>query len=269
MNNEPTNHSEQINELAAALAAAQGSFQSIKRSKAVEVSGTTKDGKPYRYKYAYAPLDEILNATRPALSQNGLAIIQTTNEGDGRTLLKTSLIHASGQWVESYKDLGRFDKPQEFGGALTYYRRYQISAILGISSEEDDDANGVTGNETQPKQKPASRPTVDQSTGEVMPAKKAQTNGTSAKPAEATAKVPAPTNDQELLEMVNNRVLVTYGNVHHLRNAIRQELENSAWDWPAKGDRSGWGEAYAMAKRHADGKTTEKAPVVAEEEPAF
>lgn len=188
MSNEQTNHSEQINELAAALAVAQGKFQPIKRSKNVEVSGTTKDGKPYRYKYAYAPLDEILNATRPALSENGLAIIQTTKEGDGGTILKTSLIHSSGQWYDSYKNLGKYDKPQEFGGALTYYRRYEISTVLGVSSEEDDDANGVTGNEAQYKQKPATnRPNVDASTGEVIPAKKAQPNQDS-KPVQAESK---------------------------------------------------------------------------------
>lgn len=144
MSNEQTNHSEHIDKLAAALAAAQGKFQSIKKSKTVKVFGKTKDGRPFEYNYAYAPLDEILNATRPALSENGLAIIQTTDEGDYGTLLKTSLIHASGQWYNSYKILGQYEDPQKFGGALTYYRRYQVSTVLGISSEDDDDANGAT-----------------------------------------------------------------------------------------------------------------------------
>lgn len=252
----------EIGQLAAALALAQGKFQPIKRSKAVKVFGKTKDGRPFEYNYAYAPLDEILNATRPALSENGLAVIQTTDEGEGGTLLKTMLIHASGQWVESYKNLGRFEDPQKFGGALTYYRRYQISAILGISSEEDDDANGVTGNETQAKQKAAPRPAVDQNTGEVMPAK---TNG-NGKPAEATTKAPAPTNGEQLLKLVNNHTLVTYDNTHHLRNAIRLELHNNKWDFPKAEDRAGWEEAFKLAKKHADGKTTEKAPA---EESAF
>lgn len=133
MSDEQNNHSEQINELAAALAAAQGKFLPIKRSKTVEVVGKTRDGRDFKYKYAYAPLDEILNATRPALSENGLAIIQTTDEGAGGTVLKTSLIHSSGQWYDSYKYLGRFEDPQKFGGALTYYRRYEISTVLGVS----------------------------------------------------------------------------------------------------------------------------------------
>jgi hypothetical protein len=160
------NHSEQINELAAALAVAQGKFQPIKRSKTVEVTGKTKDGRDFKYKYAYAPLDEILNATRPALSENGLALTQTTDEEDRGTMLKTMLVHSSGQWMASFKSLGRLEDPQKFGGALTYYRRYEISAILGISSEEDDDANGVVGNEVKRKT-PERRPDVNPETGEV------------------------------------------------------------------------------------------------------
>lgn len=258
---EQTNHSEQINELAAALAAAQGKFQPIKRSKTVEVVGKTRDGRDFKYKYAYAPLDEILNATRPALSENGLAIIQTTNEGDNGTLLKTSLIHSSGQWYDSYKYLGRFEDPQKFGGALTYYRRYEISTVLGVSSEEDDAANGVTGNEAQYRQKPG-KLNVDQSTGEVI---QPQTNG-KAKAAEQPQKAKPPTNGEELLTLVNNHVLVVYGDVNHLRNAIRLELHNPKWGWPAPADREGWEEAFKLAKKHAEAKTSEKAP---EAEPAF
>lgn len=250
MSNE-TNHSEHINELAASLAAAQGKFQPIKRNKTVEVVGKTRDGRDFKYKYAYAPLDEILNATRPALSANGLAIIQTTEEGDGGTVLKTSLIHSSGQWYDSYKYLGRFEDPQKFGGALTYYRRYEISTILGVSSEEDDDANGVTGNEAQYKQK--ARPNIDQSTGEVISA-----NGKAK--AEQPQKVKPPTNGRELLALVNNIVLVTYNDPNHLKNAIRSELRNDKWDWPGPDNREGWEEAYKLAKKHAEGKTTEKAP---------
>lgn len=172
------NHSEQINELSLALAKAQGKFQAIKRSKSVEVAGKTRDGRDFKYKYAYAPLDEILNATRPALSENGLALIQTTEEGDRGTLLKTMLVHGSGQWVASYKALGHFEDPQKFGGALTYYRRYEISAILGISSEEDDDANGVVGNETKRKPQTNERlPIANPDTGEVTQLKPESKSG--------------------------------------------------------------------------------------------
>lgn len=267
MSNEQTNHSEQINELAAALATAQGKFQPIKKSKTVEVNGKTRDGRDFKYKYAYAPLDEILNATRPALSENGLAIIQTTDEGDYGTLLKTSLIHASGQWYNSYKILGRFEDPQKFGGALTYYRRYEISTVLGISSEEDDDANGVTGNEVQHKQKPANRSSVD-ADKEVQPPKPApQANGvtTNTKP---TDKGKPPTTGEELLALVNDRVLVTYDSVNHLRNAIRIISKNQKWNWPRPDDREAWGEAFKLAKQYAEAKTTEQLPI-AEEEVAF
>lgn len=251
MSNELTNHSEQIDKLAAALAAAQGKFLPIKKSKAVEVSGTTKEGKPYRYKYAYAPLDEILNATRPALSENGLAIIQTTDEGDGGTLLKTSLIHSSGQWYNSYKYLGRFDKPQEFGGALTYYRRYEISTVLSVSSEEDDDANGITGNEAQYKQKPANRPNVDPATGEVQPAKKPQPKQDSEPvPVQPESKKPTNGNGQKqlnpqaLFELVQKQTSDYYNDLPHLNGTIG--------GWPNFKDQDDVLSAVSAAVDHAN-----------------
>lgn len=239
--------SDTIGELSAALSKAQGNFQSIKRSRTVEVTGTTKQGRDYKYTYNYAPLDEILNATRPALAENGLAILQRTDETERGTVLETMLSHSSGEWISSFKVLGTFDDPQRFGGALTYYRRYEISAILGISSEEDDDGNGATGREAkqQPKQE-RHQPVKPEPT-------KANGNG---KPVEQ-AKAPAPTNAGELLSLVNSRVLVTYDNEIHLRNAIRQELNDQKWDYPGASDRDGWVEAYRLAKTHADVKSSE------------
>lgn len=87
--------------------------------------------------------------------------------------------------------------------------------------------------------------------------------------AEAAPKTKAPTTGEELLKLVNDHVLVPYNDPYHLRNAIRLELHNNKWDFPAPDDRDGWEEGYKLAKKHAQGKTNEKEPepVLAEDKP--
>lgn len=126
------NKSESIKELATALSKFQGEIKN---------PGNTADN-PF-FKSKYAPLNEILNVARPILAKNGLSVIQTPS-GDGQNIiLTTTLIHSSGEWIESPELVLKADKAtaQGAGSAITYARRYAISAILGISSEDDDDGN--------------------------------------------------------------------------------------------------------------------------------
>ncbi len=126
------NKSESIKELATALSKFQGEIKN---------PGNTADN-PF-FKSKYAPLNEILNVARPILAKNGLSVIQTPS-GDGQNIiLTTTLIHSSGEWIESPELVLKADKAtaQGAGSAITYARRYALSAILGISSEDDDDGN--------------------------------------------------------------------------------------------------------------------------------
>jgi ERF superfamily protein len=128
-----------------ALAQAQGSFGAITKNRTVHVQ--PRDGRPYSFDYA--TLDVVLEACRPALNANGLALIQPfTADGDDCEI-RTMLCHASGAYIElAY----RFAKPeaiQKLGSVLTYVRRYSVSCLLGVSSEEDDDGNAADGNAHQ------------------------------------------------------------------------------------------------------------------------
>ena len=125
--------------LAAALAKAQAAFPPIARDK--EVTVQTKAGGSY--KFAYAPLDTILAAVRGPLADNGLAIVQTLDEGD----LVTMLLHAEGARIIGRTPLPEAEGIQAFGSAITYLRRYSITALLGIAAEEDDDGNRGAGND--------------------------------------------------------------------------------------------------------------------------
>ncbi len=147
--------SESIKEITTALTKAQLAFKPIKRTEVVDYS-TTKG----RKKYSYAPLNEVIEATKKALSDNGLAITQSTKLEGGNTILTTMLSHSSGEWIEGELYVGRQEQePQSEGSALTYKRRYGMSAMLCISSEEDDDAESATHQVTNVLVKP--KPTED------------------------------------------------------------------------------------------------------------
>jgi hypothetical protein len=89
-------------------------------------------------------LQDVLNSVREPLAKHGLSVTQMTQEFAGQVELVTLLLHSSGQWLRSvYPVKARTEKPQEFGSAMTYARRYTLSALLGIASEEDDDGQGA------------------------------------------------------------------------------------------------------------------------------
>lgn len=113
------------------------------------------------FKSKYAPLPETLNQVRPLLNKHGLILIQNTGSNDeGVPYVQTILLHAeSKSTIESDKLLLKPEKKsvQGIGSAITYGRRYQLSAILGISSEDDNDGNmdkPLTKAKPHPKQKP-------------------------------------------------------------------------------------------------------------------
>jgi len=132
--------SETIGELSTALGKAESEFPQIKRSQ--KVNFATAGGT--RIKYSYAPLSEIFDAIRKPLAENGLAISQPMTIIDGKLIVETVLSHSSGEWISGQIliESQKLD-PQSIGSALTYARRYSLSALLGIASEEDDDAEGA------------------------------------------------------------------------------------------------------------------------------
>ena len=124
--------SEQVNEIGGALAKAQG----------IMANAVINKVNPH-FKSKYADLAAIREAVSGPLAQNGIAVLQVIDSDDKGSFLVTRLVHSSGQWIESVHPLPATAKPQEFGSALTYARRYSLAAICGISAEEDDDANAA------------------------------------------------------------------------------------------------------------------------------
>jgi hypothetical protein len=139
--------SEQINELAAALAKAQGQIQ-----------GAVKDSTNPAFKSRYADLASVWDACRVALSLNGLAVLQGPALVGQGVSVTTRLLHSSGQWAESTLVLP-MDKAtaQGAGSAITYARRYALAAMVGVAPDDDDDGNAAS--QTAPKQQPKPEPT--------------------------------------------------------------------------------------------------------------
>jgi hypothetical protein len=157
--------SEAINELAGALAKAQGEFPPIIKAKSAQITATRV--------YHYADLADILAVVRPVLSKHGLAIVQAP-EG---AIMETAILHSSGQWKSSAYPLTRRDKPQEMGSEITYARRYALCSMLGLAGEDDDD--GKSAQDSAPKP-PTSEPVTGLSPSElqaVMASAKARWGG--------------------------------------------------------------------------------------------
>lgn len=126
------NTSEQVNEIFAAIAKFQAAVTTIPRDKLVKIA--TKSGASMQYKYA--PLDQIVERIRPAMAEQSLGFIQSAaNEH-----LITRVIHASGQWIETAVAMPAINGDiKAYGAALTYTRRYGLSAALGIATDDDDE----------------------------------------------------------------------------------------------------------------------------------
>jgi len=123
--------SDTINALAKALSAFQGAMKSV-----------TKARTNPHFNYKYADLDAIWDVIREPLAKAELAVIQTTMESEtGIPYLETLLLHISGEFIKSELALNaKGNDPQAIGSAITYARRYSMSAMLGVSAEDDDDA---------------------------------------------------------------------------------------------------------------------------------
>ena len=91
----------------------------------------------------YADLSDILDTINDPLVSNGLSVIQLPKDSNE---LETILLHTSGEFISStYKMIPVKSDPQSLGSAITYQRRYALSAILSLNIDSDDDGNQASG----------------------------------------------------------------------------------------------------------------------------
>ena len=145
--------SNNLSSIAEALATAQGECKDIQKNK-------------QGYGYKYATLESILSMLRPILAKNKLSIIQSHGIENNIITVTTRIMHASGEWLEDtggveFQVLKGMNNSQSVGSAITYLRRYQISAFMNITSDEDVDGEADVAQTKKNTQAPAEqKPTL-------------------------------------------------------------------------------------------------------------
>lgn len=147
-----------MSESIASLAKAYAQFQQ-------EVVNPSNTAKNPQFKSNYAPLDEVINTAKPVLAKYGLSVLQSTGSEGEAIKIVSILMHESGEYIQSdelvlpaYQTKGGGVKEfnaQGAGSAITYGRRYSLSAILGLASEDDDDGNHASGQGYKEASKPS------------------------------------------------------------------------------------------------------------------
>ena len=114
------------------------------------------------FRSRYADLSACVEAVIDALNNNGIYLMQLTEEHEAGVKVSTTFIHESGEQLSGgslYMPATKHDA-QGFGSALSYARRYSLMAACGIAPE-DDDGNSATASAPQkatPKATPPAPP---------------------------------------------------------------------------------------------------------------
>lgn len=129
--------SDSIKQIAEALVSAQK-----------EIKFAVKDSTNPHFKSKYANINSVIDAVKAPLNNNNIAILQSLSPSDdGKLHLTTRLIHSSGEWIEDTAvcPLQKQDA-QGLGSAVSYIRRYSLSAFLSLYSDTDDDGQSAALN---------------------------------------------------------------------------------------------------------------------------
>jgi hypothetical protein len=92
-----------------------------------------------KFGYKYTDIASILDLVRPILFKHGLAVSQDVSMEDNKLLIRTKIIHSSGEMLEFGPLGGSIGETwQTTGSGITYARRYALQAALGIAADIDD-----------------------------------------------------------------------------------------------------------------------------------
>lgn len=220
------NKSDNINELATALAKAQGAMRFAIR-----------DADNPFFKSKYADLSSVVEAIRDALSGNGLSYMQHLHPSEKHEVcVETVLLHASGQWVSC----GTLTVPvskhdaQGFGSALTYARRYSLSAAVGVVAD-DDDGNAAAA--AAPKAQ-APKPQAPKPATKEVPAKVKEKAAEIQKPARGTISgdplegdLTGIGSDRPASEEVKGKVIHAFASIGFTLPALEKEYGKPMDEW--------------------------------------
>lgn len=112
-----------------------------------ELSTLPKDKQGYGYKYT--ELDTVISSIKPLFAKYKLGFMQSLTVFVNKPAITTRIFNNAGEWLEDTTllpeiSVGKTNAAQNLGAAITYMKRYALCAMLGISSDEDVDAQTVT-----------------------------------------------------------------------------------------------------------------------------
>ena len=127
--------SESIKEISAALSKVQADIRKAKKDKINN-----------HFKTKYADLEQIIDICKECLPKNGISFSQFPITENDMAGVETILMHSSGEWMSQKfllpyarnKDGSLNTSPQTTGICVSYARRYALSSIIGIPTEDDD-----------------------------------------------------------------------------------------------------------------------------------
>jgi hypothetical protein len=123
-----------------------------------QIKPAIKDSLNPHFKSKYADLGAVWEAVKDPLHEHGFAVIQSPDFEGENMFLKTTILHVGGEKMEGrYPIRPSKNDPQGVASAITYARRYSISAMLGVIADDDDDGNAASAPRSTPA--PAQPPT--------------------------------------------------------------------------------------------------------------
>ncbi len=122
-----------------------------------EMPQLSKDANNPHAKSKYVTLDNILGKLNPLLNKNGIFLtqipVEESTESSQRIGVETVFWHKDGEYISypavlyEFEKGGRMNLTQSVGSIITYARRYALTSILGLSTNEDDDGVQPTNNQ--------------------------------------------------------------------------------------------------------------------------
>ena len=111
-----------------------------------EIEDMAHDSKGYGYNYT--SYDALVKYLRPLLTKHGISFVQMPVGSDAEIGVETLYMHTSGEWVRSgmmtpIAESKSMNIYQSVGSAITYFRRYSLSAFVGIASDADNDVKAI------------------------------------------------------------------------------------------------------------------------------
>jgi len=108
--------------------------------------------------YNYCSLDNLINTLKPILSKHGIIVVQSVGDNGNRICITTRLQHVSGEYLEDWftldsTNMQNVNNTQAMGASITYGKRYGISAMLNIATDDDTDATSHQNTAPQPSKR--------------------------------------------------------------------------------------------------------------------